>query len=294
MRMRTGTRRFAIAAASIALAAAASVAVSRQALAAAASSYTPARLSDGKTPDLRGIWQARGTAYVNIEGHAPENGVAASKSIIVDPADGKIPYKPEALAKRNENYKNRATADPEIQCDAAGVPRATYLATPLQIVQSPGNAAIVYQDNHVYRILYPDSKPHFEGIGWWMGDSRSHWDGDTLVVDVISLNDETWFDRAGNHHSEDMHVVERYTLTGPNTMQYEARIEDPQTFTRPWTIRTTLYRNTKPDARIIEDECLFDVKGNRTHISPSDPKAIRHYDLQDLQKRAAAKSTAGN
>jgi hypothetical protein len=293
MKMWNRIRYCATAAALIALAAT-GIFVSRQAFAAAASAYVPSRLSDGKTPDLRGIWQVRGTAYVNIEGHPAANGVAASRSIIVDPANGKIPYKPEALAKRDENYKNRATADPENHCDAAGVPRATYLATPLQIVQSPGNTAIVYQDNHVYRIVYPDAKPHFEGIGWWMGDSRGHWDGDTLVVDVISLNDETWFDLAGNHHSEDMHVVERYTLTGPNTLQYEARIEDPQTFTQSWTIRTTLYRDQAPDARIIEDECIFDVKGNRTHISPSDPKAVRHYDLQELQKNVPAQSAGSN
>ncbi len=245
--------------------------------------YVPPRLYDGKTPDLRGIWVTRNTAYVDIEGHPAENGTAAAKSIIIDPPDGKIPYKPEAIKQRDENFKNRATADPSTQCDAAGVPRATYLATPLQIVQSPGNTAIVYQENHVYRIIYPDSKPHFDAIGWWMGDSRGHWDGDTLVVDVTSFNEFTWFDRSGNYHSEDMHVVERYTRTGPDTLVYEARIEDPQTLTRPFTIRETLYRDNRPDARLIEDECLIDVSGKRTHISPYDPKDVHpHFDLQQL------------
>src|ERR1051326_3176105 len=105
------------------------------------SSFVPGRLWDGKTPDFRGIWQVRDTAYVNIEGHPAEPGIAASKSIVVDPPDGKIPYKPEALVTRQEHYRTRAAADPSVKCYQAGVPRATYLATPLQVLQSPGNLA---------------------------------------------------------------------------------------------------------------------------------------------------------
>ena len=112
--------------------------------------FSPARLSDGKTPDFRGIWQVRDTAYVNIEGHPAEKGIAAAKSIIVDPPNGRIPYNPQALAQRQENYRNRATADPSIKCYQAGVPRATYLPTPLQILQSPGNFAVVYQDKAIH------------------------------------------------------------------------------------------------------------------------------------------------
>ena len=134
--------------------------------------FTPARLWDGKTPDFRGIWQARDTAYVNIEGHPAERGVAAARSIVVDPSDGKIPYKPEALAQRQENYRNRATADPSLKCYQAGVPRATYLPTPLQILQSPGNFAIVYQENHAFRVFHPDTRPQFDSADWWMGDTR--------------------------------------------------------------------------------------------------------------------------
>ncbi|MGC4029787.1 MAG: hypothetical protein QM696_13055 [Steroidobacteraceae bacterium] len=241
------------------------------AAASVASAYSPGKLYDGKTPDLRGIWQARGTAYVNIEGHKGGKGVAPSRSIIVDPADGKIPYKPEALAKRDENFRNRNEADPSLRCSQAGVPRITYLPTPFQIVQSPGYTAFVYQDNHSYRIIYPSTKPHLTGVDWWMGDSRGHWEGDTLVVDVTTQNDLTWLDASGNPHSSDIHVVERYTPTGPDTMTYEARIEDPNTYTRPWTLRTTLYRNTAKGARIIEDECLEDIHGVFRHISPTDP-----------------------
>ncbi len=168
--------------------------------------FAPPRLWDGKTPDFRGIWQARGTAYVNIEGHVAENGVAASPSIVVDPPDGKIPYTPEALARRAENFLARATADPSLKCYQAGVPRATYLPTPLQILQSPGNFAIVYQENHAFRVFQPDSRPHFDAADFWMGDTRYRWEGDTLVADVVALTDLMWMDHAGNYHSSDVHV----------------------------------------------------------------------------------------
>lgn len=230
--------------------------------------FTPPRFHDGRTPDLRGIWETRSTAYVNIEGHPALKGIPASKSIIVDPPDGKIPYQPWALAKRDENFKNRVTADPGSRCAQAGVPRATYLPSPLQIVQSPGNFAIVYQDVHTYRIIYLDDRPFYERIDWWMGDSRGRWDGDSLLVDVRDLNNETWFDQTGNYHSEDMRVMERYTLTGPDTLVYEATMTDPKIFTKPWKIRVTLQRHKEPGFRIIEDECLEDANGVRHHVSP--------------------------
>jgi len=230
--------------------------------------FKPARLADGSTPDFRGLWQAQGAAYVNIEGHPAQKGVAASKSIIVEPKDGKIPYQPAALTQRAENFKNRLTADPGSKCFQAGVPRATYLPSPLQIVQSPGNFAVIYQDVHAYRIIYLDGRPHIERIDWWMGDSRGRWDGDSLVVDVRDLNNETWFDMAGNHHSEDMQVMERYSMTGPDTLLYEATMTDPKTFTQPWKIRVTLQRHKEPGFRIIEDECLEDATGARHHVSP--------------------------
>jgi hypothetical protein len=265
--MRAAARFFPIAVAALSFAAAAQNAER-------ASSFVPARLADGKTPDFRGIWQARGTAYVNIEGHAGEKGVPASASIIVDPRDGKIPYKPESLAQRNENYRARATADPSVKCYQAGVPRATYLATPLQILQSPGNFAIVYQENHAFRVFQPDTRPHFDNTDWWMGDTRYRWDGDTMVADVAALTDQLWLDHAGNYHSTSVHVVERYRMSGPDTLEYEARIEDPAVYTRPWTLRTELHRVTDRGARIIEDECLEDENGMRHHISPSDPKNL--------------------
>lgn len=249
----------------------ASIALALGACAQQSAPFSPGRLSDGKTPDFRGIWQARGTAYANLEGHAGAGGIAPSASAIVDPPDGRIPYKPEALARRDENYRSRATADPSLKCYQAGVPRATYLATPLQILQSPGNFAIVYQENHAFRVFHPETRPHFDAADWWMGDTRYRWDGDTLVADVVALTDQQWLDQAGNFHSTDFHVVERYRLTAADTLEYEARIEDPTTYSRPWTLRIVLERVKEPGARIIEDECLDDENGVRRHVSPYDP-----------------------
>jgi hypothetical protein len=248
--------------------------------------FVPGRLWDGKTPDFRGIWQARGTAYVNLEGHAGGKGVAASPSVVVDPPDGKIPYRQDALAKRDANYRVRGTADPSLRCYQAGVPRATYLPTPLQILQSPGNFAIVYQENHAFRVFYPESRPHFAAADFWMGDTRYRWDGDTLVADVVALTDQMWMDQAGNHHSPDVHIVERYRMTGADTIEYQARIEDPAVYTQPWTLRTELTRVKQRGARIIEDECLDDEHGVRRHISPYDPKNLLKSDYSRWKKAA--------
>jgi hypothetical protein len=249
------------------------VAVAAAALTAQAP-FTPARLWDGKTPDFRGIWQTRGNAHENIEGR-----------IVVDPPDGKIPYKPDALARRQQNYRNRATADPSLKCYQAGVPRATYLAMPLQILQSPGNFAIVYQENHAFRVFHPEGRPHFDATDWWMGDTRYRWQFDTLIADVVAMTDLAWLDQAGNFHSTEFHVVEKYRMTSANTLEYEARLEDPVVYTRPWTLRTTLYRVTQPGARIIEDECLEDADGVRHHIAPSDPRNLLKADYSKWKTR---------
>ena len=257
--MRARTRRAVLAGAVLACA----IAIAHPASLAqtAGAPFVPGRLWDGKTPDFRGIWQARGSAHQNIEGR-----------IVVDPPDGKIPYKPEALARRRQNYRNRATADPSLKCYQAGVPRATYVPMPLQILQSPGNFAIVYQENHAFRVFHPEGRPHFDATDWWMGDTRYRWQFDTLIADVVAMTDLAWLDHAGNFHSTEFHVVEKYRMTSANTLEYEARMEDPVVYSRPWTLRTTLYRVTQPGARIIEDECLEDASGVRRHISPSDPR----------------------
>lgn len=277
--MSSTTRGARLAACSIALTAMASIATTVPAAAQTTKdSFAPARLWDGKTPDFRGIWQARGTAYVNVEGHRGQNGVAASASIVVDPPDGKIPYLAAARAQRDENYRQRATADPSVKCYQAGVPRATYLPTPLQILQSPGNFAVVYQDNHAFRVFHTDDRPHFDAADWWMGDTRYRWEGDTLIADVVALTDALWLDQAGNHHSTQFHVVERYRMTDADTLEYEARIDDPGVYSRPWTLRTTLRRVKQRGARIIEDECLDDENGVRRHVSPYDPESLMKSD----------------
>jgi hypothetical protein len=193
--------------------------------------------------DLQGIWQAKGTAYQDLEKY------------VVEPADGKIPYRTDALAKRKDNFQNRETADTVKKCFLPGVPRITLLPTPFQIFQSGQYVAIVYQYAHAYRTIHLDGSKHLDGIDFWMGDSRGHWDGSTLVVDVSDFNDQTWLDAAGDYHSDALHVVERYRRSGPDSLTYEATIEDPKVFTRPWKIRVVLERNTEKYARLMEYEC---------------------------------------
>ena len=220
-------------------------------LVAAASAHAWAQ---GARPDLRGIWMAENNADASLE----------RAHVIVDPPDGKIPYRPEALPKQKQNFANRATADPEARCFQPGVPRAAYLRSPFQIFQNDRAVYIVYQDVHSYRIIYLDGSPHNEGLGYAMGDSRGHWEDKTLVADVASFSDSTWLDAAGDYHSGDLHVVERYTRTGPDTLQYEATINDPQVFTRPWKIRMPL--RLQKGKQIMEDECEEGENGLRHHV----------------------------
>ena len=172
-----------------------------------AAGQTLPRTADGK-PDLSGIWQAVNSAAWNILPHPADPDVPAGLGVV---EGNEIPYTPSAAAKQRDNYANRATLDPETKCWLPGVPRATYMGFPFQIVQTPNQVSILYEYAHATRHIFMNS-PHPKGpIEWWMGDSRGTWQGDTLVVDVVHFNDQTWFDRAGNHHSEMLHVVERYT-----------------------------------------------------------------------------------
>ena len=219
---------------------------------AAAPAYSPPRTQNGQ-PDLQGIWQVLNTAAWDIQDHNATLGVPAGRGVV---EGNEIPYQPAALEKKKQNYAGRATLDPETKCLLSGVPRITYMPYPFQIVQQADKVNILYEYNHTLRHIYMNGNPHPEGpIDWWMGDSRGRWDGNTLVVDVIHFTDQTWFDRAGNFHSEQLHVVERYTPTGPNQMLYEATIEDPKVFTRPWKMSMPLYRRLEPDAEILEYEC---------------------------------------
>jgi hypothetical protein len=212
------------------------------------------RAADDK-PDLQGIWQARNTAAADLEDHGASAGIPAGRGVIVDPPDGKIPYQPWAAEKRKANYKNRATADPLGKCFLAGVPRISYLPFPFQIFQTPKFIAIAYEYDHATRTIHLDGSKHLDDIDFWMGDSRARWEGDTLVVEVTDLNDQTWFDLAGDFHSDALKLTERYTRTGPDTLQYEVVVEDPKVFTKPWKISMPLYRHTEKDFQLYEYEC---------------------------------------
>jgi hypothetical protein len=218
----------------------------------AARAYTPPRTSDGQ-PDLQGIWQVLNTAAWDIQDHPAQLGIPAGQGVV---EGNEIPYQPWALAQKQENYDSRLTADPATKCYMPGVPRITYLPYPFQILQFPDRVLILYEYIHVTRTIYTDGSPHPDGhIDFWMGDSRGHWEGDTLVVDLIHFNDQTWFDRAGNFHSAALHVIERYTRNGPDHITYDVTIEDPEVFTRPWKMSMPLYRRQEENIQLLEYEC---------------------------------------
>jgi hypothetical protein len=213
---------------------------------------TMPRTPDGK-PDLSGIWQVMNTAAWDIQDHTAQKGVPAGVGVVVG---NEIPYKPEALAKKRENYANRATADPESKCYLPGVPRIMYMPYPFQIFQKADQITMLFEYVHATRVLYTNGTPHPPGhIDWWMGDSRGRWEGDTLVVDVVHFNDQTWFDRAGNFHSEQLHLTERFTPLDRDHITYEVTVEDPKVFTAPWRMSMVLYRHREPNAQLLEYEC---------------------------------------
>ena len=238
--------------------------------------FEPPRLSNGN-PDFNGIWQALNEAHYDLEPHmarhalqvreGPQGPVPAapvlalgavaavpgSLGVITD--GGKIPYTPDARALKEENLADWVNRDPEVKCYLPGVPRATYLPMPFQIIQSENDVFIKYQFADAVRDIYMDN-PGPSQIDSWMGWSLGHWDGDTLVVDVTGQSDQTWLDRAGSHHSEQIHVVERYTMIGPNHIQYQATIDDPVVFTEPFAIEMPLYRRMEANARILDFKCV--------------------------------------
>jgi hypothetical protein len=208
------------------------------------------RTADGK-PDLQGIWQASGSANADLQDHAASLNMPAGRSVVTG---GAIPYQPWAAAKKAENFQHRQTEDPYQKCWLPGVPRVMTLGYPFQIFQTPKMVTMAFEWELEYRLIYTDGTKHPADENFWMGDSRGHWEGDTLVVDVADINDLTWLDMAGDFHSDAMHVVERYRMTGHDTIQYEATIEDPKVFTKPWTINLTLNRRTDRD-RLFEYVC---------------------------------------
>ena len=231
-------------------------------------------------PNLNGIWQALNEANFDLEPHParaamslrqdqpypvttniPSPQVVALGAVGSVPGGlgvvegGSIPYRPEALPKKRDNQKKWLERDPEIRCYLPGVPRATYLPHPFQIVQSDTSMMFVYQYAGAVRwIFFKD--PGEPPAETWMGQSVGRWEGQTLVIDVTGFNDRTWFDRSGNFHSDKLRVTERYTKLSNDHLMYEAMIEDPEVFTRPWKITMPLYRRIERNAALVEFRCV--------------------------------------
>jgi hypothetical protein len=226
-----------------------------------ASTYKAPRTTDGH-PNLNGIWQAISEASWDIEPHAaamgPVPALGAAGAIppglgIVD--GGRIPYLPGAVEQKRKNFENRMMLDPEIRCYLPGTPRAMYMPYPFQIIQTPKYIMMVFTFARAVRTIYMDG--HVDApADSWMGWSNGKWDGETLVVDTAGFNGMTWFDRAGNFHSEALRVTERFTATGPDHLLYEATLEDPKTFSRPWKISLPIYRRLERNAQLLEFRCV--------------------------------------
>jgi hypothetical protein len=214
-----------------------------------------------RKPDLNGVWQALNTANWDLEGHAAAMGpVALLGAVFAVPPGlgvvegGTIPYLPAAAAKKKENQANWVKLDPEVKCYLPGVPRAAYLPYPFQIIQGQDSIMFAYEYGNVERVINMGTpiKPYADTR---MGTSNGHWDGETLVIDVTGFTDGNWFDHAGNFHSEALHVVERYSPRSADTLTYEATIEDPKVFLRPWKISMPLYRRVEKNVRLLEFRC---------------------------------------
>jgi hypothetical protein len=195
-------------------------------------------------PDLQGIWVPAAKSVDNLE----------KGGFIKDPANHKIPYVAGGAAKRAQNAKDKS-GDLVNRCYMPGVPRLMYMGYPFQIFETQKYVAIASEYSHVYRMIYLDGSPHLDFPDLWDGDSRGHWDGDSLVTDVTNFNDKTWLDKTGDYHSNQLHVTERFMRTGPNSLLYEATISDPMTYTKDWKIAVPMVQKTGSTARLMEYEC---------------------------------------
>ena len=220
----------------------------------AARTAGPPRRTEGR-PDFSGYWLRRSWAFESLHAHPETPDDFGGPSAIVEPADGLVPMQAWAVEQSRinaERYVHHNAA-----CILAGPAGTMYMTSRFQFIQDATHLVMVGEQltTHPYRIIPLDGRPHIGDIPMWNGDPRGHWEGDTLVVDVIHLTDRTWFDRSGNFHSEELHVVERYTRTGPDHMLYEATIEDPKVFSRPWSMSMPLYRRQEGNMQILEYEC---------------------------------------
>ena len=219
------------------------------------------RTADGK-PDFNGVWQVLNTANWDLQEHPARAGqalalgatgaVPAGLSVV---EGDEIPYLPAAAAKKKENFENRLTADPEVKCYLPGVPRATYTPYPFQIVQSPEAILIAYEYAGAVRTIYMKNPPPSPADSW-MGHSVGHWEGDTLVIDTIGLNDLTWLDHAGHVHSDALHLVERLQRVDHDSLMLNITFDDPKTFTKSFSSRRRF--QLKPNMELEEDTLCED------------------------------------
>ena len=223
-----------------------------------AKDFSPPRMPDG-TPNLQGIWDAPlAMGFQNIEdfpGDSAPGGFGPAVTVIVDPADGKVPYFPWARAQRDENV--RRFIDPYAQCLPTGVPRQMANFRTRQITQSGNLISIVNEaGGHIYRVVYMDGRPHLgPTFKLWMGDSIGHWDGNTLVIETTNLNGRWWYDSMGHFASDALKVTERLTLVDADTLHYQATMEDPKVYSRPWTIVFPLERIKEKGYEQMEEAC---------------------------------------
>jgi hypothetical protein len=203
-------------------------------------------------PDFSGIWQTTSSAEYDLEPHIGRADAPPGSGVIE--GDGYIPYLPKALEQKRKNFANRETADPRLKGYTLGVPRLIYGLQPVQILQRARDVTLIPQFGYSIRTIHTNKTRHpEESQEFWLGDSRGHWEGDTLVVDVKDFYDETWLDRAGNFHSTDLHVVERWKFLDANSIEYTATLEDSNVYSRPWTLSVILHRHREKNFQLIED-----------------------------------------
>jgi hypothetical protein len=222
----------------------------------------------GGTPDLTGVWQAISTADFDLEPHSTRKDAPPGAGVIEGDS---IPYLPSALKQRQANFAARDKLDPRLQCFTLGVPRDNYYPEPFHILQRPRDLTLIYEFGNSVRTIHTNGTLHPAGDNpeFWLGDSRGHWEGDTLVVDITNFTDKTWLDRAGNFHSDALHVVERWTPLDKDHLEYRATLEDSKVFARPWTLSVILYRLKDKNIQLIENYC-YTLEYEKYYPLPND------------------------
>jgi hypothetical protein len=277
----------------------------------------PARGADGK-PNFNGVWQALNEANWDLQAHEARAGMVTQKGVYdfdfarvpaapvlalgaaagvpgslgVVQGDGQIPYKPEAAAIKRQNSENWIDRDPELKCYLPGIPRAIYMPYPFAIVQSTNKIHMTFAFSNGARVIHMD-KVEGPPDDTYMGHSVGHWERDTLVVDVTNFNGKNWFDRAGNFHSDGLHLVERYSPISPDAIRYEVTINDPKTFTRPWTISMPLYRRLEPNATVIDYPCQqFSEEFMYGHLRKE--QLVKHWESETMNVDITRKIPPGD